>query len=286
MRYQFTVTDSSGAVVTSASVTATNTSTGDVKTATVDGSGEFQFSLLQVGSYTVTVEAPGFKVYATQLTLAAGDRARINAALALGANTQTVNVEATTPALQSDTSTIGTLITSEATQDLPLNGRNLLNLVTLGAGVTGGMENGMASGFNPNDRRPASNFSVNGQSDVNNNNLIDGMDNNERFMGMVGVRPSVEAVDQVNVFTNLYTAEISRTAGGVMDLITQSGTNQFHGTVYEYLRNDALDARNYFSTGPKPELRQNQFGGSIGGPIKRTKPSSSSTRRVSGWSRE
>jgi hypothetical protein len=267
-----TVTDSTGAVVISASVTATNKSTGESKTATVSGSGEFEFSLLQVGSYKVTVQAPGFKVYTTQLTLAVGDRARINAALALGENTQTVNVEATTPALQSDTSTIGTLITSEATQDLPLNGRNLLNLVTLGAGVTGGMENGMASGFNPNDRRPASNFSVNGQSDVNNNNLIDGMDNNERFLGMVGVRPSVEAVDQVKVFTNLYTAEISRTAGGVADLITQSGTNQFHGSAYEYLRNDVLDARNYFSrTGPKPELRQNQFGTSIGGPILKNK---------------
>ncbi len=266
-----TVTDSTGAVVTTASVTATNTATGEVKTATVSGSGGFQFSLLQVGSYRVTVEAAGFKIYATQLTLAVGDRARINATLALGESTQTVNVEATTPALQSDTSTIGALITKEAVQDLPLNGRNLLNLVTLGAGVTGGMENGMASGFNPNDRRPASNFSVNGQSDVNNNNLIDGMDNNERFLGMVGVRPSVDAVDQVQVFTNLYTAEISRTAGGVVDLITKSGTNQFHGSAYEYLRNDALDARNYFSTGPRPEFRQNQFGVSIGGPIKRDK---------------
>ena len=265
------VTDSTGAVVTSASVTATNTATGEVKTATVSGSGTFQFSLLQVGSYKVTIEAPGFKVYATQLTLAVGDRARIDAALALGESTQTVNVETTTPALQSDTSTIGMLITKEATQDLPLNGRNLLNLVTLGAGVTGGMENGMASGFNPNDRRQASNFSVNGQSDVNNNNLIDGMDNNERFLGMVGVRPSVEAVDQVQVFTNLYTAEISRTAGGVVDLITKSGTNKFHGTAYEYLRNDALDARNYFSRGPRPEFRQNQFGVSIGGPIKKDK---------------
>jgi outer membrane receptor protein involved in Fe transport len=265
------VTDSTGAVVTSASVTATNTSTGEVKTATVSGSGTFQFSLLQVGSYKVTIEAPGFKVYATQLTLAVGDRARIDAALALGESTQTINVETITPALQSDTSTIGMLITKEAVQDLPLNGRNLLNLVTLGAGVTGGMENGMASGTNPNDRRPASNFSVNGQSDVNNNNLIDGMDNNERFLGGVGVRPSVEAVDQVQVFTNLYTAEISRTAGGVVDLITKSGTNQFHGSAYEYLRNDALDARNYFSRGPRPEFRQNQFGVSIGGPIKKDK---------------
>ncbi len=267
-----TVTDSTGAVVTSAVVTETNTGTGETKTVKVNGSGEFQFSLLQVGSYKVSVQAPGFKSYATEVTLAAGDRARVNAALSLGAATQTVQVQATTPALQSDTSTIGTLITSQATQNLPLNGRNVLNLITLSAGVTGGLSNAMSSGTRPDDRRQGSNFAANGQSDENNNNLIDGMDNNERFIGSVGVRPSIDAIQEVRVLTNLYTAEISRTDGGVVDLITKSGTNHFHGSLYEYLRNDVLDARDFFSTtGRKPELRQNQFGGSIGGPIVRNK---------------
>ena len=267
-----TVADSSGAVVPGAVVTEVNTGTGETKTTTASESGEFQFSLLQVGSYKVRVQSKGFKSYATQVTLAAGDRARVNAVLSLGMATETVEVQSTTPALQSDSSTVGTLITNEETQNLPLNGRNVLNLITTSAGVTGGLSNAMSSGTRPDDRRQGSNFSANGQSDENNNNLIDGMDNNERFIGSVGVRPSIDAIQEVRVLTNLYTAEISRTDGGVVDLITKSGTNNFHGTVYEYFRNDVLDARDYFSTtGPKPELRQNQFGGSVGGPIIRNK---------------
>jgi hypothetical protein len=266
------VTDSTGAVVTTATVTATNSGTGQTKMENVNPNGEFQFSLLQVGTYQVSVKANGFKSYATEVTLAAGDRARVNAALSPGEATQTVQVQAATPALQSDSSTIGTLITSQATQDLPLNGRNVTNLITLAAGVTGGLSSALNSGTRPDDRRQSSSFAANGQSDEINNNMIDGMDNNERFIGSVGVRPSIDAIQEVRVLTNLYTAEISRTGGGVVDLISKSGTNQFNGTVYEFFRNDILDARDYFSrSGPKPELRQNQFGGSIGGPIVRDK---------------
>lgn len=266
------VTDSTGAAVNTAAVTATNIGTGVTRTSNVDSSGEFQFSLLQVGTYKVSVQAKGFKGYVTQVTLAAGDRARVNAALSPGEATQTVEVKATTPALQHDSSTIGTLITSQATQDLPLNGRNVTNLITLAAGVTGGLSNALNGGTRPDDRRQSSSFAANGQSDEINNNMIDGMDNNERFIGSVGVRPSIDAIQEVRVLTNLYTAEISRTGGGVVDLITKSGTNHFHGTLYEFFRNDKLDARDYFSRlGPKPELRQNQFGGSVGGPIVRDK---------------
>jgi hypothetical protein len=267
-----TITDPSGAVVPNGTATASNVATGQTQTAHAANDGGFTFTLLQVGTYKITVQAQGFKSYATQVTLAAGDRARINAQLSLGQAEQTVTVEATTPALQTDESTIGTLITSQATQDLPLNGRNVTSLVTLAAGVTGGLGNAMNSGTRPDDRRQSSSFAANGQSDEINNNMIDGMDNNERFIGSVGVRPSIDAIEQVKVLTNLYTAEISRTGGGVVDLITKSGTNHFHGTLYEFLRNDKFDARDYFATtGAKPELRQNQFGGSVGGPIWRQK---------------
>ena len=267
-----TVVDTSGAMVTTATATATSVGTGEVKTTKVTEGGEFTFSLLPVGAYKISVQANGFKGYASQVTLAAGDRARVNAVLSPGESTETVTVEAATPALQSDSSTVGTLIGSEETQNLPLNGRNVLNLITLSAGVTGGLGNAMSSGTRPDDRRQGSNFAANGQSDENNNNLIDGMDNNERFIGSVGVRPSVDAIQEVRVLTNLYTAEVSRSVGGVVDLITKSGTNNFHGTAYEYFRNDVLDARDFFSTtGRKPELRQNQFGGSIGGPIVKNK---------------
>ncbi len=267
-----TVTDQSGASVTGASVVATDVGTGiTAKTVTTEA-GNYEFTLLQVGTYRVSVQSTGFKRYSSEVTLAAGDRARVNASLTLGQASETVEVSAVTPALATDTSEIGNLITSQATQDLPLNGRNVLNLITLSPGVTGGLGNGLASGTRPDDRRQGSNFAANGQSDENNNNLIDGMDNNERLIGSVGVRPSIDAIEEVRVLTNLYTAEISRSAGGVVDLITKSGSNNFHGTAYEFLRNDVLDARDYFATsGPKPELRQNQFGGSLGGPIVRNK---------------
>lgn len=263
-----TVTDPSGAAIVTGNATAANIATGLTQKVALTSTGAFTFTLLQVGSYKVTVQAPGFKSYVTQVTLAAGDRARINAQLSLGQAEQTITVESVTPALQTDDSTIGTLITSQATQDLPLNGRNVTDLVTLAAGVTGGLGNAMNSGTRPDDRRQSSSFAANGQSDEINNNMIDGMDNNERFIGSVGVRPSIDAIEEVKVLTNLYTAEISRTGGGVVDLITKSGGDRFHGTLYEFLRNDKFDARDYFATsGPKPELRQNQFGGSIGGPI-------------------
>jgi hypothetical protein len=267
-----TVTDSSGAFVANGTATVVNLGTSATQKVSLGASGDYQFTLLPVGTYKVTIQAQGFKTFVSQVTLAAGDRARVNAQLSLGQTTETVTVEATTPALQSQDATVGTLITSELTQDLPLDGRNVTNLITLSAGVTGGLSNALNSGTRPDDRRPSSSFAANGQSDQINNNLIDGMDNNERSIGSVGVRPSIDAIEEVRVLTNLYSAEISRSGGGVVDLITKSGTNQFHGTLYEFLRNDITDARTYFATiGPKPELRQNQFGGSIGGPIKKDK---------------
>ncbi|MFZ0744635.1 MAG: TonB-dependent receptor [Terracidiphilus sp.] len=267
-----TATDPSGAAVVTGTATLTSMATGVTQKVTLSSTGGFEFTLLPAGTYRVMVQSAGFKTFETQVTVAIGDRARVAAQLAVGQAEQTVTVESTTPALQTDESSIGTLITSQATQDLPLNGRNVLNLVTLSAGVTLGLSNAMNSGTRPDDRRQGSNFSANGQSDEINNNMIDGMDNNERFIGSVGAKPAIDAIEEVKVLTNLYTAEVTRTGGGVVDLITKSGTNKFHGTAYEFLRNDKLDARDYFDTvGPKPELRQNQFGGSIGGPIHRDK---------------
>ena len=150
-----TVTDQSGAAVTSATVTDTNLATGVSQKTTVSSSGGFELHcLLQIGTHEVSVQAPGFKGYTTQVTLAVGDRARVDAQLTVGQATETVTVAAATPALQTDESTVGTLIGSEATQNLPLNGRNVLNLITLSAGVTGGLSNAMNSGT-PAGRPPS-----------------------------------------------------------------------------------------------------------------------------------
>ena len=159
-------------------------------------------------------------------------------------------------------------MTAKAVQDLPLNGRNFVQLVQIVPGANEGPGNGLTSGGRPDDRRQTASFSVNGQDDTLNNYTIDGIDDNERIIGTIGVRPIVEAIDEITVQTNNYTAEAGRTAGGVVSIVTRAGTNQFHGTAYEFFRNDIFDARNVLqTTGSKPELRQNQFGGSIGGPI-------------------
>src|SRR5271166_3505987 len=268
------VTDVSGAVLPDARVTIKNTGTGVSQTVRTAKTGDYSFSLLQVGTYEVTVEAKGFRTFvAKDLSLSAGDRLRVDGKMEIGMASESALVSAEAgPALQADSSTIGTLIGSEFLEDLPLNGRNLTNLIQLSAGVTPGAFNAAGGGNHSTDRRLTSAFSANGQNDFLNNNMIDGMDNNERYFGTIVVRPSLDGVQEVNVSTNLYPAEVSRTEGGVADVITKSGTNAFHGSLFEYLRNDIFDARNLFATtGPKPELRQNQFGGSIGGPIQKGK---------------
>ncbi len=265
-----TVHDSTGAVIADAKVAITNLGTGLTRTAQSGASGDFVINSLPPGAYSVKIEAPSFKTYnVSTLTLASGDRTRIDAAMQAGQTTETVEVTTATPLLQTDSSTLSSTITSQAVQDLPLNGRNFVQLAQQVPGANGGPGNGLTSGNRPDDRRQTSAISVNGQTEVINNQLIDGIDNNERIIGGLGVRPSVDAIAEFTVQTNDYTAEVGRTAGGVINVITKSGSNNFHGSAYEYFRNDKLDAHSYFDQpgSRKPGLRQNQYGGSIGGPI-------------------
>jgi hypothetical protein len=272
-----TVTDSTGAVVTEAKVTAINLGTG-IKTAVqTSRTGEYFLSHLQIGTYKLTIETKGFKTFVQkELTLNANDRARIDAKLEVGSQTETVQVDVSAaPMLKTDSSTIDTMIPATAVTDLPLNGRNIQNLVQLSAGVTEGASNAPAGaqGFNghTDDLRPTSVFSANGMNDMYNNQMIDGMDNNERSIGTQVIKPSLDAIDQVVVMTDLFPAEYGRSVGGVMNVISKAGGNSFHGGVYEYDRNDAFEASSYFSGGKKGEHRQNQFGGSLSGPILKNK---------------
>lgn len=268
-----TVTDATGAVIPNATVTVTNKGTNAVRTITTDGSGNYDAALLPVGVYSVKVDLPGFKsTTVSNLSVEAGDRARADVKLQTGTATETVNVEAQTPLLQADSATVSSTVTAKAVQDLPLNGRNFVQLVQLVPGANEGPGNGLTSGGRPDDRRQSASFSVNGQDDTLNNYTIDGIDDNERIIGTIGVRPNVEGIQEITVQTNSYAAEAGRTAGGVVSIITRSGTNAFHGSVYEFFRNDIFDSRNVLqTTGRKPELRQNQFGGSLGGPILRNR---------------
>jgi outer membrane receptor protein involved in Fe transport len=268
-----TVTDSSGGSLANAKVTAQNVDTELTRTVQTDTTGGYQITLLPVGRYRVTVAATGFKTSTVpQITLAEGDRARVDVHMELGELQQSVEVSAQTPALQTDTSTLGTLFTPQSVQDLPLNGRNFMQLAQLSAGANTGAANALASGNRPDDRRATSAVTVNGQMSYSNNFLIDGIDDNERYIGTIIIKPSIDALAEFRVITNGYDAELGRTAGGVITMVTKSGTDTFHGSLYEFFRNQHFDAKNFFvGSGPTPDYKQNQFGGSIGGPIKKGK---------------
>lgn len=269
-----TITDNTGAVVSGASITVTNTATSEKRTANSSDRGDYVVNLLNPGNYTVSITAPGFqKSVVSSVVLSAGDRARVNMQMTIGQASETVTVTAVESALKSDSSVLSTTISEQSTQDLPLNGRNFVQLVQLVAGANEGPPDSLTNGSKLDDRRQSASVSVNGQSDVLNNQMIDGADNNERLIGTVAVRPSVEAIGELSVQANTYTAEVGRTGGGIINIITKSGSNDFHGSVFEYFRNDIFDAStfNFGQNLPKPELRQNQFGASVGGPIKRNK---------------
>ena len=266
-----TVTDSTGAVVPGAKVTLLNSGTGIAASTQSSDTGEFLFTKVQIGSYKVTVEAKGFKTFSTiGVTLNASDRVRVTAKMEVGSQVETVQVEATEAVtLKTDSSDISATISSASLTDMPTNGRNYYDLMGYAPGTTTASEaNDPRTG-----QRQSMAFSANGQTTVFNNNMIDGMDNNQRSVGLVAVEPSLDALQEVKVETNNYSAEYSRTGGGIANLITKSGTNQFHGSLFEFMRNDAFDAYPWVSSGTKTkaELRQNQFGGSLGGPILKNK---------------
>ena len=266
-----TVTDASGAVLANVKVTVHNLDTAADFTGESDKSGDYAITQLPVGRYSIKAVSPGFKAWAVpQVTLAIGDRLRQDVQLQLGTLEQSVEVTAASPALQTDSSSLGSLVSTQALQDLPLNGRNFVVLAQLTAGAAEGEATGLPSGTRPDDRRLTSAVSVNAQPTSFNNFTIDGMDDNERFIGTVIVKPSVDALQEMKVQTNLYSAEFGRTAGGVINFVTKSGTNGFHGSLFEFFRNQHLDARSFFA-GVKPPYHQNQFGGSNGGAIKKNR---------------
>ena len=275
-----TVTDNSGALVPNATVTVKNLGTNLTRTQPTSASGQYSFTLLPLGSYSVSVEATGFKTFtAPRITIAAGDRARVNATLEVGAINEMVEVTAESVGLQTDSATVGGLLTSTAVQDLPVNARNFVRLVQLTPGITEGKQLAELGGTRVDDRRETNSASANGQDEGANNWMLDGMDNNDRNIGTIVVKPSIDALEEVKVDTSLYPAEVGRAGGAVVNMITRSGSNAFHGSVFEYVRNDIFDAKDFFNkeqagnplAGQKPPFHQNQFGASVGGPIVKDK---------------
>ncbi len=266
-----TVTDSTGAIVPNASVKLEDLGTHQVRTAMTNAAGEYTFTFLQPGHYGLRVESQGFGPFRiTDIAVNGGDRAREDAKLTVGGSAETVEVTSQSPLLQSDTVNVTSTITEQAVQNLPTAQRNLTSLIILTPGANeAATVDGLNSGARPDDRRLTSSFSINGEDSELNNNQIDGTDNNERIIGTIGVKPPLDAVEEVTVQTNNYTPETGRSAGGVVSVLTKRGTNQFHGTLFEFLQNSYFNAKNPFvpAGSTTPEQRQNDYGGSLGGPI-------------------
>jgi hypothetical protein len=268
-----TITDPTGAVVPQAKIVITNTGTHETHQVTSGTSGEYVLTSLPSGYYSITVTAGGFKTSVVNgLKLDAGSRLRQDVNMALGETSQTVEVVGETPALATDTATLSDVITEQRVEDLPLNGRNFFQLADLTAGANEGPTAPLGSGTRPDDRRQWASVSVFSQSDTLNNVMLDGLDNNEKSIGSIGVRPAVEGIAEFQVQTNGYPAEVGKTPGAVVNVITKSGTDEFHGALYEFVRNSQFDAVNVFTKpGANAEYRQNQFGGAFGGPIRKDK---------------
>ena len=268
-----TVRDVSGAVIPGAKITLTNDDTGLVQTATSNSAGEYTFSPIKIGNYSVAAEFQGFqRVQRPHVTVDVQQRVVVDFALTPGEMTQTVSVTSETPLLQTQDASVGQVIGERSVNNLPLNGRNFTFLAQLAAGVTQDQQDTRGLGA-------SGSFAANGTRPAQNNYLLDGIDNNSNLVDFLNgtayvVRPPVDAIQEFKIQTNDYSAEFGRSAGAVLNATVKSGTNQFHGNAWEFLRNDKLDAANFFENAggiQKGEYRQNQFGVTAGGPIKKDK---------------
>jgi len=261
------VSDAGGGVLPGTNVTATNLATNIPRTTLTSDTGDYTFTLLPIGVYEVKAELSGFKAQASRITLGTGDRARIDFKLEIGSISESVTVAGESPLLQTDTSRVASRLTQEIVQNAPIAGRNIINMIQLTPGASEGASNATISGNRPDDRRQTSAVSINGNPENDSLQLVDGLDNTERVMGGMGIKPSIDAIQEVVVQTNLYSAENGRTLGGVVNIITKSGGNQFRESGFYYLRNQRFDAKDFFAVS-KPVNHLNQFGGSLGGPLR------------------
>src|SRR5580658_26863 len=262
------VRDPSGALVTDARVTVTDVDRGVQLALSTNKDGEYVASPLKIGRYSVTVEKKGFrKAVAGPVQVSIQDRISVDVALQAGMATETVMVTGERPQLETETSDLGQVVDSQRINALPLNGRNYAQLALLGVGV---------ATAEPGSRVETTyGFSANGARSLQNNFLLDGIDNNANLGDVLNgaayvVQPAVDAIAEFKVDTNAYSAEFGRGNGAILNAVIKSGTNKIHGDLWEFLRNEKVDAINYFDTSQQP-YKQNQFGFTLGGPIVKNK---------------
>jgi len=257
-----TISDVSGARVPEAQVTAREVDTGAQRKVASNAEGYYTVPLLPPGNYTVTVSKEGFSpVTHSGITLAVGDNATIDIKLTVGAVAQSVSVTSVAPLVDTQSGTINRVVDRQRIVDLPLNGRDITQLLTVQAGV---VETVSSAGVVGNA------FTVNGSRNTGVNFLLDGATNVNSYQNYSGEFPNPDAVEEFGVQTNNFSAEYANATGAVVSVVTKSGANQFHGSAFEFLRNGALNARNYFAA-TRDSLKRNQFGGTFGGPIIRNK---------------
>lgn len=259
------IKDSTGAAVNGAAVQAVKVDTQTPYSSVSTGDGNYALPSLPIGQYTLRVTATGFKSdERTGLTLVVDQHAAIDFSLQLGALSETVSVNADTNQTDTETHSVGTVVDEQKLEQLPLNSRTFVSLAYIVPGVyppVVGSSLGFRGGFN-----------VAGASESSNNFSLDGFDNNNDQQNIPSYRPSVDAIAEFKILTGLYAAEYGRNQGGQVIVTGKSGTNAFHGSLFEYIRNQLFDARNTFATsGSKPGYKRNQFGGSLGGAIRKDK---------------
>jgi outer membrane receptor protein involved in Fe transport len=265
-----TVTDSSGAVITDASVDVTNVDTGVKQTVPTNAQGRYSVPGLPIGNYSIQASKTGFQtVIHSGITLTVGSQPVVDFAMPVGQAQQQVQVTGQVSQVETNSAAVGSLVGQQQMEDLPLNGRNYEQLLSLAPGVSTAAQG--TSAFYGNQQ----NYSIGGsraegQAFLLDNTDVQGFWAHGTGSAATGASLGVEAIAEFNVLTNTYSAQFPG-SGSVINAVTKSGTNSFHGSAYEFLRNDVFDAKNYFNTTAKPGFRQNQFGGSVGGPIKRDK---------------
>ncbi len=271
-----TVKDSTGAVVVGAKVKLTHAEMGTTREITSDAKGEFTVPLLPTGTYAVNCEMTGFKsTTVPSIRLGVDQKVRVNLVLEVGAVAETVTIEAQTPLVSTNSSDLSATINETQIKTLPIPNRNFVFLARtipgVGRGTAGDNIDGSAGSYG---WRNTAAFTANGQRTRDNNFMLDGVDNNEQWLNTVVIFPNVDALEEFKVQTSTYSAEFGKSLGGVVNLQTKSGTNAFHGSAYEFMRNDKLDANDWFNNKngrPRPDFRQHQFGGTLSGPIIKNK---------------
>src|SRR6202522_275569 len=260
-----TVYDQQGAVIPDTQVTVTNSATKDLRVATTNKDGYFQILALPIGTYKVTSEHTGFRTVVSQeQKLLINQALRIDFKMEVGAESQTVDVGAEASPVETVNPTLGQSITGRTLTNMPLNGRDMLDLALLQPGVTESND----------DNTGAGNYSIAGGRTDSVTFLLDGGNNNDLLDNSNVLDPNPDAIAEFRLLTSDYTAEYGRNGGGIISVVTKSGTNQIHGSGFEFLRNRVFDANDYFNKQqdlPRLDLKRNQFGATLGGPILKDK---------------